>query len=158
MRIIKDAEINAYIMEKKVLPKDFKIMLRPKGILGHKQFSGNIMGESGNSFRIIVRQNKDFPFDFSVILGVMIGGEMFRLKRYNGNSHVHPNKIEKDETKEFHIHQATERYQEKGFKEEAFATSSKGYYDLDTAIHALFRENNFVFTGGRDQMELKDEN
>ena len=67
-------------------------------------------------FRIILRRNHINPLDFSVILAVRVpnSNQLFRLRRYNGNSHEHTNKIENEKLHDFHIHLATKRYQERG--------------------------------------------
>jgi len=54
--------------------------------------------------------------DFSIILAYCpeASNQLFRLRRYNGKSHEHTNTIEADKFYNYHIHTATERYQELG--------------------------------------------
>ena len=158
MRIISDEEIVTYLKEKKLLPEDFKPNLTVRSGGWHNRFEQEVKGESGNTFKLIVRQNKFNAFDFSVILGVFIAGNFFHLKRYNGNSHRHANKLEKEEVKGFHIHTATERYQEAKWQPEGYAISTTSYYDWRTALSACLKENNFVVPVEREQRRLNDGN
>ena len=56
---------------------------------------------------------------------------LFRLRRYNGRSHQHTNKIEEITFYDFHIHTATERYQDAGYAEEHFAEVTDRYVDFE---------------------------
>lgn len=152
MDIITDSQIQAYIQERKTLPKSFKPTLKEKNY--YNQYEHEIKGESGNTFKIIIRQSKHNPLDFSVIFGVFIGGTLFRLKRYNGDSHDHPNRIEKTKIIGFHIHTATQRYQEKRFREEGFAEQTTRYSDWKSALELMFKENNFVVEIDKAQKRL----
>jgi hypothetical protein len=108
-----DAEIAILLNEKKPLPRNYRspVELRPKK--GHKEREFEIAGENGNIFLIILRQSEINVLDFSVILGYQIpkSNVVFRLRRYNGKSHEHRNRIERDAFYGFHIHTATQRYQ-----------------------------------------------
>lgn len=78
----------------------------------------------GSSFVIKVRVSIENPMDFSVILGYspVRSTRLFLLRRYNGRSHEHKNRLENEELfYDFHIHQATEKYQREGSKEEYYA-------------------------------------
>jgi hypothetical protein len=83
--------------------------------------------------------------DFSVILALNPTGTnvLFRLRRYNGRSHEHTNQIEGDTFYSFHIHHATERYQEAGTREDAFATPTDCFSDLVSALSCMLRECGF---------------
>ena len=87
--------------------------------------------------------------NFSVILGVKIkvkvpsAKKFFRLKRYNGDYHLHTNTIEEQEVEGFHIHTATERYQVNGPREEAYAKPTQRYNDVNGALKCLFADANF---------------
>ena len=85
--------------------------------------------------------------DFSIILAVQIpqSNQLFRLQRYNGNSHQHTNLIEKETFRDFHIHRATERYQLVGVREDAYATPTARYGDFDGALDCLYDDSNFKF-------------
>ena len=68
---------------------------------------------------------------------------MFRLRRYNGRSHEHTNQIENDTFYDFHIHLATERYQELGAREDAYARPTDRYGTFRGALDCLFTDANF---------------
>lgn len=97
-------------------------------------------------FRISVRQNTRKPTDFSAILGWKYPGTnvWINLKRYNGLSHEHTNKIERDTFFDYHIHTATERYQWLGGDAEAFAECTDRYTTLDGALACLIEDCGFV--------------
>ena len=80
-----------------------------------------LRGDAGSEFSVMLRQNKINRLDFSVILAVRVpqSNLLFRLRRYNGKSHEHANHIEGDTFYDYHIHMATERYQEIGTREDA---------------------------------------
>ena len=152
MIIITDKQITYFIKEKKIIPRNFNPNLKDKGI--HFELQQQIIGENGNTFKVIVRQNKINPLDFSIIFGVFINGKVFRIKRYNGDSHDHTNKIEKTQIEGFHIHIATQRYQENGFEEEGYAESSQKYSDWRRALNWMLKENNFDIEVDKKQTRL----
>src|SRR3972149_2533928 len=119
--ILTDAQIGALIAEPKNLPDFSKLETRPKR--GHKERDVAIARPEGGEFHLILRESNFNPLDFSVILAYRSSQstQLFRLRRYNGKSHEHSNKIEGMRFYDFHIHQATERYQDSGFDEDAFA-------------------------------------
>lgn len=141
-----DIEIQELINEPKPLPENFLERLKLKTKRGHKEADLDIGGVNGSKFRIIIRQSKADPFDFSVILGYQVPktNVMFRLRRYNGRSHEHTNKLENDRFSGSHIHQATLRYQQLGLREDEFAESTNKYADLHGAIHCLLNECSFI--------------
>ncbi len=85
---------------------------------------------------MILRQNLINPLDFSVILAVRLpnSNRFFRLRRYNGKSHNHRNRIEGDAFYDFHMHTATERYQELGTREDFYAEPTDRYGDYSGAL------------------------
>jgi len=103
-----------------------------------------MIGSAESQFRFILRQNDINSFDFSVILAVRIPGsnQLFRLRRYNGKSHEHTNHIEGDTFYDFHIHMATERYQEIGTREDAYAEPTDRYADYHEALRCLIEDVN----------------
>ena len=134
-----DEQIAELISERKVLPDNWRSQL-------DKDNSLPIIGENGNSFRIITRQNKKYPSDFSVILGVINPktGVLFRLRRYNSIAkRPHNNKIEKQKIYGYHIHYATERYQRIGYDEDTFAEETDRYHNFEGAIQCLIQDGNF---------------
>ena len=95
--------------------------LKTRGVQKENDFTINRL--DGSQFKIILRQNALNVLDFSAILGYIPkeSNQVFKLRRYNGKSHQHSNRIEKQMFYDFHIHKATERYQSSGMKEESFA-------------------------------------
>jgi hypothetical protein len=87
------------------------------------------------------------PFDFSVILAYRPADstEWFRLRRYNGKSHEHSNPIEREPRfYGYHVHTATERYQELGMEEDAFAEVTDRFSDLASGLDCMLQECGFV--------------
>lgn len=130
---------------KKPLPEDYrqKIKVRPKR--GHKERDLDIQGADSSDFRIILRQSCFNPLDFSIILSFRPphSNRIFRLRRYNGKSHEHTNTIEEDTFYDFHIHQATERYQMIGAREDTFAEPTDKFSDFHEAISCMIKDCNF---------------
>ena len=64
---------------------------------GHKSAEHEMPQSDGSSFVIKIRISIENPFDFSVILGYTPpkATKAFHLRRYNGRSHEHKNRIEK---------------------------------------------------------------
>jgi hypothetical protein len=86
------------VKEIKQLSRDFHKKVPPKEKKGHRELEINIEGADQSRFRIIFRQSKFNRLDFSVILGYVIPNtnQVLRLRRYNGKSHEHTNKIEQE--------------------------------------------------------------
>lgn len=140
-----DNEIAVFVAERKPLPKEWRVRLRRRDKRGHSESELSCAGESGSEFRVILRQNTINALDFSAILAVRIpqSGRLFRLRRYNGKSHEHSNRIEGDSFYDFHIHVASERYQEIGAREDAFAETTDRYQDLAGALDCLLEDAGF---------------
>ncbi|MGO9060397.1 MAG: hypothetical protein ACLQU2_23895 [Candidatus Binataceae bacterium] len=68
---------------------------------------------------------------------------LFRLRRYNGKSHEHTNQIEKNTFYGYHIHTATERYQELGMDEDGFAQPTARFSDLSGALNCMIEDCGF---------------
>jgi hypothetical protein len=63
------------------------------------------------------------------------------LLRYNGPSHSHPNKLEKEDLDHVcHIHRATERYIRANLKAEGFAEKTRSYGAVKGALHELVKD------------------
>ncbi|HII30337.1 hypothetical protein COT48_03275 [Candidatus Woesearchaeota archaeon CG08_land_8_20_14_0_20_47_9] len=152
MVVVTDSQISEFIKEQKILPKNFNPVLKPKN--WQNQFEQIVQSKSGRTFKLIVRQSQVNPLDFSVIFGVMINGKLFRLRRYNGDSHEHTNKIERNKMDGFHIHKATERYQSIGFREDAYSEKTTKYSDWRTALNAMISDNNFIMEVAKNQTRL----
>lgn len=151
-----DEEIQNLIQEPKLFKFDFNsFLLKAKEKLGHKENEFIIDRSDGSKFRIMVRQSIHNPLDFSIILGYLKPNSnmLIRLKRYNGKSHEHQNKLEKtDKFYNFHIHLATERYQKSGqHKPEHFAEPTDRYSDIHSAWLCFVQDCNITFPNSNMQ-------
>ncbi len=147
---VDDRQIEKLINEGKPLPADYLHRLRLKNKRGHRESQLDIMGTDGNRFRIILRSSGYNTIDFSAILAYLVpnSNRVFRLRRYNGRSHEHTNIIEGEKFFSFHIHRATERYQNMGRPEDAYAVQSEKFNDLDGAVSLMFSQCNFRLPAG----------
>ncbi len=150
-----ELEIESFVQERKPLSIDWENRIKLRSKLGHDERHLDLIGDDGNKFRLILRQNQISPLDFSVILAVRIpqSNQIFRLRRYNGKSHEHTNHIEDVTFYDFHIHIATTRYQELGAREDAFAEPTERYADFRSAFNCLIDDANFVIPP-KSQTEL----
>ena len=107
-------------------------------------FSQNPKGDDDNEFQLILRQNTNYPSNFSIILGVLPAKttQLFRLRRYN-SKHEHTNIIERETFYDFHIHMATERYQAIGAREDWYAEPTDRFADFHTALECMLNDCNF---------------
>lgn len=139
--ILTDQAIDGLIHEQKLLP-EHPLGRSLKAKSGHKEREMDVTGANGSRFRIIIRQSANNALDFSVILAYRRphSNALFRLRRYNGKSHQHTNKLERNTFYDFHIHRATERYQATGLREDAFAEPTTAYADLHGALECMLRE------------------
>lgn len=139
--LLPDSDIRRLLDESKSLPANYLELIRLKPKRGHKEAELTVRGKEGSTFLVILRQNNLDPLDFSVIIGYEIPktNVVFRLRRYNGKSHWHTNKIERSIFFDHHIHQATQRYQEAGLKEDAYAEPTDLYVDLDSAFRCALQ-------------------
>lgn len=158
-----DNEIKQFIAEKKVLPDNYKTRLRNfRPSRSGKESHIAVKGELDNDFKIILRQNTKSPLSFSVILLYEFpkSTATFRLRRYNGKHSLHTNRIENSQIlNDFHIHQATERYQELGASEDAFAEKTDRYNTIWTALKCLISDCNFIIPEAeRKQISMDFEN
>lgn len=143
-----DTEIGDLIHEAKILPEDFRVRIKPRTKRGHKEFEYEVDGQDGHAFLLKFRQNEMNTLDFSVILLYVPKGsnQLFRLRRYNGKSHEHTNKIEGDTFFGFHIHTATERYQQQGLDEDAYAERTDRYADFPSATDCMLKDCGFAIS------------
>ena len=143
--ILSDKDIAILIKEEKSLPTDYRarIQVRPKR--GHKERELEVKGAHSSDFRLIFRQSLFNPLDFSIILAYRPpnSNQLFRLQRYNGKSHEHTNTIEGDTFYDFHIHQATERYQQLGAREDAFAEPTDQFSEFHEAVSCMINNCGF---------------
>ncbi len=140
-----DKEIFQLVNERKPLPKDWHARLELKAKRNHQECQLDCSSVYGNSFRIILRQSTVNVLDFSAILTVRVpqSNRLFRLRRYNGKSHEHTNGLEGETFYDYHIHIATERYQELGSREDSYAEITERYNDLYGALGCLFGDAGF---------------
>lgn len=134
--VLDDATIDRLTREPKP-PLELAQLVPTRRKRAHRETHIEVEGREGSRFRVIVRQLVLDPLDFSVILGYLPSAttRVFHLRRHNGNSHVHTNRLEGTRLRfDFHVHVATERYQVAGFKEEDYAEPTDAYSDLPGAI------------------------
>lgn len=139
-----DEEINQLPMENKKYDGPIDDFLRFKEAEGHKKASLEIPRADGSMFVVKLRQNKNSVTDFSAILAYQEKGanQDFKLRRYNGR-HEHTNKLEKQKFFDFHVHYATQRYQDAaGRKEESYAEPTDRYSDIKGALNCLIQDCN----------------
>ena len=141
-----DEEIEALIHEPKPIDSSAVSLLRNMKSRGgrasshidHSHRFPRVEGEG--DWLIYLRRNKLNPLDFSCGLGFIPQGrnQAFMLRRYNGKSHEHTNRLEKQPPfYDFHIHQATERYQTSSYGDEHYAMITDAYVDLVGAFKCL---------------------
>ena len=140
-----DSDIQQLLAERKRLPDEYRKKLKLREKRGHREADLSIACVTGVEFRLIARQNSLNVLDFSIILAVCPAGsnQLFRLRRHNGKSHEHTNQIEAGTFYNFHIHMATERYQELGMREDAYAEATDRFWDFDSALRCLVDDCGF---------------
>ena len=155
MRILTDQEIASLISEPKVVPNNWfsRLLPKDKGHYQHREREIDVEGSNGNLFRVIVRNSNLNVMDFSIILTLRekASNVEYILIRYNGkHPSRHTNKWEKETGlpnytfgPAFHIHRATERYQESGYRIDGFAEATTKYSDFHTALNQFLIECNF---------------
>lgn len=155
MRILTDLEIANLISELKVVPDNWfsRLLPKDKAHYQHKEREIDVEGSSGNIFRVIVRQSNLNVMDFSIILTLRekASNMEYILIRYNGkHPSRHTNKWEKENGllnytfgPAFHIHRATQRYQESGYRIDGFAEVTTKYSDFHTALNQFLVECGF---------------
>lgn len=143
--IFSDQDIFRLIQERKPLPEDYRTKFQTRPKVGHKERELDIEGADGGDYRLILRQSVLNSIDFSIILAYRPpkSNQFFRLQRYNGKSHEHTNPIEGETFYDFHIHQATERYQEMGAREDTFAKPTNRFADFHQAISCMLKDCGF---------------
>lgn len=143
-----DNEIEALVAVQKYLPGDYRSRLRTRArsySSQHEEAHIEIEVQDLGTFRVIIRKNRINPLDFSVILGYVPPErlKLFHLRRYNG-AHRHSNKLESNSFRAFHIHHATQRYQEAGWDIDAYAELTDRYDTVDGALETLLDDCNFI--------------
>lgn len=158
--VFTDDEILALILEPKPLPHDYRKRLSLRQKHGHREQELTVQGAEAHELHTILRQSSIDPLDFSAILSVTVPGtnRIFRLRRYNSKTHQHSNRLEgSDRFYSFHIHQATERYQQAGWDEDSYAEPTERFADLYGAITCMFQDCGFILPEGGEQLILFEE-
>jgi hypothetical protein len=152
---LNDTQIAALIAEPKLLPADYRSRIQTKPKRGHRERELDVDGVQGGKFRVVLRQSSYNPLDFSIILTWLPPQSLtpFRLCRFNGKSHEHTNTIESGTFYDFHVHRATERYQQAGAREDSFAEPTTRYQDFAGTLRCLIKDCGFQLPPG-DQSEL----
>jgi hypothetical protein len=143
---IDELQISQLLAERKILPDDYLTLIQVRPKRGHSERELLVKGENGSEFSLILRQSEYNKLDFSVILAYLVPktNVLFRLRRYNGKSHEHTNPYEGQKFFAFHIHIATERYQQSGMREDTYAEPTNDYSDLNGAIQCMLNDCGFV--------------
>ncbi len=133
------------VKEPKPLAEGYRRQTKFRAKRGHKEWELDLKGTEGNQYRLIARQSIFNALDFSIILSYVPAdsNQLFRLQRYNGKSHEHTNHIEEESFYDFHIHKATERYQELGSREDGYAELSDRFYDYPSALRCMLEDCGF---------------
>ena len=110
-------------------------------------------------WQIYLRQNKKNALDFSYGIEFLPKGrnQAFKLRRYNGKSHQHSNKLEKESPfYNFHIHQTTGKYQKSSYNVDHYAVPTDRYTDLRGALKCLLTDCQVETGESKDshQMEM----
>lgn len=97
-----------------------------------------------HNFTLYLRQNSQLADDFSCGLAWnMPSGEILPLVRYNGSSHIHTNRIEKNRIEfKCHIHKTTELYVINNYKRDGYAYETSKYSTLEEAFRCLLKDCN----------------
>lgn len=144
--IIPDDVIEDLLREKKYLPRDYRkrLKLKSKSMKKHEEKELKTYGENDSEFYVVLRKNRIDPTDFSIILRYRNeNGKLFNMVRYNGK-HKHYNKLEGSFFRNYHIHKATQRYQENGFRIETYAEPTNLYGSFEEALKKFFEDLNFI--------------
>jgi hypothetical protein len=138
-------DIDGLINERKTLPDDYQNQLKLRHKRGHDEREIELTGSNGSRFLLVMRLSQTNILDFSVILAYQVPNTntSFRLRRYNGKSHEHTNKLEKQIFYGYHIHIATERYQQFGEREDAYAEQTDRFSDLNSAVVCMLDDCGF---------------
>jgi hypothetical protein len=101
--------------------------------------------DGSEKFSLFVRQSTRLESSFSAGLIWHSGDGTLVLMRCNGASHVHGNRLEKQEIRMLpHIHTATARYISIGKKDEGYAEATDAYSNIDGAFATLIQRCNIA--------------
>ncbi len=153
-----DNEIESLMAEEKVFNGTIEDILAFKESDGHKRASIEMKRSDGAKFIVKLRQSLQNINDFSAIFAFQPKGSNkdFKLRRYNGKNQEHTNKLEGNKFYGFHIHIATQRYQDAGKKEESYAEKTTRFGDIKSALKCLLQDCN-IKTNPNPQTSLFSE-
>lgn len=156
LEIITDDLVDKLLKTQKVVENP---RARKKRDSGNERVTYILADEEGNRFNLYLRQNynKGMEDAFSCGLSyVLPSGEAFTLIRYNGPSHDHPNKLEKERLGYVsHIHKSTKRYLDETGKADGYAEATTRFYTLEGALHCLLNDCNIAgLSANPDQPSL----
>ena len=145
------------------LLKTLKVVENPKA--RKKRDSGNervtyiLTDNEGNRFNLYLRQNYNIGMEDAFSCGlsyILPSGEPFTLVRYNGSSHNHPNKLEKERIGfSAHIHKSSKRYLDETGKADGYAEATNRFSSLEGALHCLLKDCNITgLSANPDQPSL----
>lgn len=144
--ILTDQGIEKLLKELKPLPYDWRSKNQPvKNNIEIIQ-TIQVIGTNNNIFVLKLRQNsiKNNNFCLTLAYKDSEAGKLFHLKRYD-SFNEHTNRIEKESFEGFHVHTATERYQEFGLKrEDAYAEVTDRFNNYENALKCLLEDCNFI--------------
>jgi len=155
-----DAEIDALVREPKFSGHSVDSILRSMSAKTgkeklHMQTSITFARSNGtDKWLIYLRSSTKKPLDFSCGIEFISARMQAKLtiRRYNGKSHEHTNKLENmDPFYDFHIHQATERYQRSHHDDDTFAMPTNLYVDFPGAFKTLLSECHVVVTADKQE-------
>lgn len=141
MVILTDNDIDNLIRGDKFLQASVLNNSKWKIVGAHRKKEVPVSDMQGNdSFAVFWRQTTYDALDFTVGLSYKVPDSTQRINliRCNGKSHTHTNKLEGNKLEvTFHIHRATEKYQNMGFKAEDHAETTDKYSTMDEAFKYL---------------------
>jgi len=83
------------------------------------------------------------PLSSTILKEIQLENKKYHiLRRYNGK-HIHKNQIEKDKFRDFHIHKATQRYIDAGFRIDGYAQVTDSYNNWKDALTKMLKDCNF---------------
>ena len=144
-----DIEIEDLVNEPKQINQSIDSLIKNMKIkqgrnASFKQNSCKFPRQNGKGkWLLYIRLSLEDPLDFSCGLKFIPENrkEGFRLRRYNGKSHLHANRLEKERPfQDFHIHIATEEYQRSSFKDDHYAEPTDRYVKFKEALECLFND------------------
>ena len=143
--MLSDSEIQDLIDDAKPLSSKVlkEIQLKNKENRAYKEYDLDVKSKSDKIFKIRIRTNTINILDFSVILIYVDENRKYHiLRRYNGK-HSHKNQIEKDKFRDFHIHKATKRYPDAGFRIDGYAEVTDSYNNWKDVLTKMLKDCNF---------------